>query len=366
MSKQIKVCMVGGAFPGGVIGDYFLQNFSLAKYVPDLTIRDILIPRIKGQRVHSGLSIFYSAEAVDKLYRDRTPWYLLMVKEFLSVARNSDIVVFYSFNPIHPEILVRELKGVIKVLGFTDDPISTYIRGIPYIWACDGAFFISPSYNEESLMQDRLKNWGMEDSHWMPLSQPFDKPEPTEIFFERRNVDVVYVGNAYGTKMDRLTVLKRHFADRLKIHGRWPYFGYFGFLRGFAGMPLFPWRVTPLSDAQKQELYYNAKIGINMHYSTGSMEIGNMRMYELPAHGVMQICDTGGCESHAKIFKPNKEVIYYTSTNEAIELIEYYLSHDDERTSIAQAGFHRFWKDYKFEDVLIQLLNWAIALPLRH
>lgn len=94
-------------------------------------------------------------------------------------------------------------------------------------------------------------------------------------------------------------------------------------------------------------LYKRSKIGINIHDSFGPI---NRRLYELPANGVMQICD---CPDGLKdVYEVGKEVIGYSSIKEAIELIRYYLEHDDERKQIARAGFRRVMKDYKRATVL--------------
>jgi len=76
-----------------------------------------------------------------------------MVGDFIDRFRDFDLIVM-SNNFIHPELLVHELKRPIKILGFFDDPHSTYMRGIQYLWAFDGAFYISPSYNERSLFHE--------------------------------------------------------------------------------------------------------------------------------------------------------------------------------------------------------------------
>ena len=84
------------------------------------------------------------------------------------------------------------------------------------------------------------------------------------------------------------------------------------------------------------------KIGLNMHISYGPI---NTRLYQLPANGVMQICD---CKKGlGDVFEIDKEIIAYKSINEAIELIKYYLSDEKERENIALAGYRRVMTDYR-------------------
>jgi len=93
------------------------------------------------------------------------------------------------------------------------------------------------------------------------------------------------------------------------------------------------------------------------------METGNMRMYEVPAHGAMLLCDKAGLNAHEQIFEPDKEAVFYDSIEDAIQKIEYYLQHDEERKRVARAGFNRVHADYDGESNLKHFLDWASALP---
>jgi hypothetical protein len=306
-----------------------------------------------------------SASGLDRLYRERDKNYMRMVGDFVDRFRDFELIVFLNYNFIHPEILARELKKPIKLLGFGDDPISTYVRGIPYLWAFDGAFFISPSYIDDLRFEQAISRWTDKPVTWWPLiMSSFQKPELSdENFFRQRGVDLVYVGNPYGSKVNRLIKLKKHFGNRMQIHGRWSMKGYLGIIRGLLGKPIFPYRVTSLSSNERTALYWDAKIGFNMHFSDTPSECGNMRTYETPAHGMLMICDKASANAHARIFEPNKEAVYYDNIEQAIELIEHYLNNEDDRIRIAKAGFNRYWKNY--EGNLLNLLHWATSLSRR-
>jgi spore maturation protein CgeB len=86
-------------------------------------------------------------------------------------------------------------------------------------------------------------------------------------------------------------------------------------------------------------------------------------MYEVPAHGMMLLCDKAGMDAHENIFEPDKEAVFYDSIEEAIDKIHYYLKHDEQRERIARAGFARVHRDYDGESNLKRLLDWAIAVP---
>jgi glycosyltransferase involved in cell wall biosynthesis len=322
------------------------------------------------------------AENLDQIYRERDPAYMRFLKDFIEKFRNADLLVFTIFNPIHPEVLERELKNPVKILGFGDDPFSTYVRGIPYLWAFDGVFSISPSYNGDFFFQDAFRRWGCNQTYWWPLVWPNaaassaswlwplakarDDAAAKEDFFSNRDIELIYIGAAYGPKVDRLARLRKHFGSRFKIYGRWPHAGYAGMLRALKGKTPLWTRVAAVSDQQREELYYRAKMGINMHLSDTPMETGNMRMYEVPAHGVMLLSDKAGLDAQAQIYVPDKEAVFYDSVEDAIEKIEHYLKHDDEREKIARAGFARMQRDYDGESNLKKFLDWASALPRKN
>ncbi|RMH36317.1 MAG: hypothetical protein D6690_06200 [Nitrospirae bacterium] len=359
-----KVCMFNFP-PMDNFHGYRIESFDPLSYFPKgsrWSLTDLLIWGLNGWDQRRALTA--GAAGVDRLYRERNPHYMRMVGDFIDRFRDFDLIVMSTYNFIHPELLVRELKKPIKVLGFIDDPLSTYLRGIPYLWAFDGAFFISPGYIDDLAFDRAISRWCDKPATWWPLVPfPYQRPEGAdESFFRERDVEVVYVGSPSASKVDRLITLKRHFGPRLRVHGRWPFKGYSGFLRGVFGKQVYPYRVTSLSSEERTKLYWRTKIGFNMHVSDESCETGNVRMYEIPAHGMMMVCDKGAADGHARIFAPDTEAIYYDTIDQAIEIIEYYLAHDDERVRIAKAGYDRYWRDYEWEHNMLKFLNWCESI----
>lgn len=324
-------------------------------------ISDLIFWGVNGFKHQRALSA--SAAGIDRLYREKNKNYMRMIDDFVDKFKDHDLIVMSTFNFLHPEVIHKHLKRPIKVLGFIDDPYSTYKCGIPYLWAFDGAFYISPSYIDGLSFSESIEKWAAKPSVWWPLvPNKFERHSPTEEFFRNRNIDVAYVGNPTSSKVERLAKLKKVFGNRLVVHGRWPVNGYFGFLRGLVGKPIYPHRVTSISSQQREELYLKTKIAFNMHVSDEPSETGNMRMYETTAHGMMLLCDKATADLHEKIYKPDVEAIYYNNLDNAIELIDFYSRETELRVKIAESGYKKYWNDYEWEKNLLNFLNWSMKL----
>lgn len=359
MKNKKKVCFFH--YPDiGDIGDFSVSSLDPAPYFsksPNWGVSDLIL---RGRSGYPKKLSLWNAEGLDRLYRTRDPGYMKFLDDFIDRYHDADVIIMLNYNPVHPEILTTELKKPIKILGFGDDPISTYVRGIPYLWAFDSAFYISPGYNDNHGLGEALRKWGVKDPLWWPLSTQRIKKHSEEVdFMENRDMDIIYIGQSYGNKINRLIELKKHFGKSMHVYGRWGLSGWVGVVRGLFGKRVYPHRVRSISEAQRTNYYGRSKIGINMHFSNTPSETGNMRMYEVPAHGAMLLCDKAALNMHEKIFLPNKEAVYYDSGLEAIELAEYYLNNEQERAAIAEAGFKRYWKDYSYENNILSLLNWA-------
>ena len=359
----IKVGIIGYESNENFHG-YELHSFNPEQYFDDepISLKRLIARGVWGLTAKESL---YSVEGLDRLYRGRDSKYMRMVGDFVEKFRDFDLLVLSRFNPIHPEILYSKLPGPTKILGFIDDPGASYKRGVPYLWAFDGAFYISPSYDETHSFPEIMKEWGCGQYHWWPLGARHVERDFSDGFYENRHLDLVYVGGSYGDKTNKLKRLKARYGNRFLLHGRWPMRGYHGYIRGLLGRPFFFYRVTPLSEAQKRETYNHCKIGFNLHLSGVPRETGNMRMYEVPAHGMMLMSDKAGCDLHQEIFKDGVEAVFYDDMNDACEKIDYYLANNEERIRIARAGHAKVSREFWWEDQLKNALDWAWEIRVK-
>lgn len=301
------------------------------------------------------------AQGVDALYRTHDRQYLANCDRLLEEASDADAVVFFTYPFLHPEIIARSRGSRKFIMGFVDDPHSTYVRGLPYAWAYDGAFYISPSYSRQWSFAELLMNAGVRRSYWLPLVQPLPMPELTRDEVLRRSMDICYVGNPTYSKVDRLAEFRQVFGPRFVVHGRWPFGGFAGFLRPLLGERGYFRRVTSISPSGKRALYLSTKIALNMHVSDEPAECGNMRTYEAASHGMLLLSDRGAMNLQRQVFEEGVEAVYYENMNDAIAKAVELLRDDDRRAEIAYNAHIKARERYSFETVWKGLCDWIFS-----
>jgi spore maturation protein CgeB len=263
---------------------------------------------------------------------------LSLYKKILVESQSAD--VFFALGPnIHPEFL-RYLH-TYNVYMFCDDPEDSPWQSAKFAPAFDAACYanIASGFQYES--------WGCRRHSWLPIfTAPTDVPSQggeSEIFKGGREENIVFGGGLddYSSyRGRRLRKLSEAFPEAL-CYGR-------------------GWEKGEKTYTELAKIYLKTKIGWNIHRTTGPI---NRRMFQLPAHGVMQICDNK--TGLGQIFELGKEVEGFDTIDEAIELTKYYLDHEQERAAIARAGYKRFWKDYHAGAVWTRLRNKLLEWGVR-
>jgi hypothetical protein len=245
--------------------------------------------------------------------------------------RLQDYEVFVNWNGInlHPEF-VRRLP-TFNVYGCFDDPESSADLSRPVAWAYDLCMVGNAAEVET------YRRWGVQHAEFWPNGFHEEDYDPSltreRILQGRRDVEITLL-------CERVSPWRRERLDQfVAAFPQGAYFGA-GWPRGF------------LPEAERVPLLQRTKIGINLHNSTGPI---NVRTFYLPANGVMQICDNK--EHLPMVFQLNREVVGFDSVEEAIELCRYYLRHDDQRRAIAAAGFERAIAEYSEVAVFRRMMH---------
>lgn len=105
-----------------------------------------------------------------------------------------------------------------------------------------------------------------------------------------------------------------------------------------------------------------SKVTFNCHGDIAKDHAVNMRLFEATGCGALLM--TEKTDNLKKFFIPEKEVVTYSSIEEAIEKALYYIQHNEERELIAKAGQHRTIKEHGYEhlakkyvSIFTELLN---------
>ncbi len=103
------------------------------------------------------------------------------------------------------------------------------------------------------------------------------------------------------------------------------------------------------------QIHAGSKICFNIHGDIAAGHFVNMRMFEVTGVGSLLLTEYN--PEITDIFIPDKEIVCYNCIEEAIEKINYYLSHDDERQKIAMAGQEKCLKNYSYEPLALEYIK---------
>ena len=224
----------------------------------------------------------------------------------------------------------KEHTGAVMVNYATDDPFNRAVTTkdfyssiscydfyactkraiIPEVQAagCPGAFFVPFGYKPE---------------HHFP-----ERPMTLE---ERRrfDADVAFVGGCDG---DRVPIMSQ--IPRARPGLRLNLFGWF-WDRYSSTRPYF----RGAAFGRDQRLAFSgAKIVINL-VRRANRDTHGPRTFEIPACGGFMLTDR--TDEQCSFLAEDKEAVYFSSTEEMIDKIRYYLAHDSARRRIAEAGYRR-------------------------
>lgn len=271
---------------------------------------------------------------LDRMWHCRSLRLINMYRRLRTAAQSCDVLLAYNGANIHPDFL--RCLNTYNVFCCFDDPESSATLSEPVAKHFDAVFF----GNIASRFQ--YQHWGCEKLAWLPIfNAPMDVPKQAEreaIFSTERTIDTALVCERTSLfRHQRLEKLAAAFPNT-RFHGA-------------------SWPKGRISQEGLIELYRNLKIGWNIHNSTGPI---NRRLFQLPAFGVMQICDNKS--GLGKIYRLGEEAVGFDTIPEAIELTHYYLEHNQQREAIAIKGYERFWKDYHagaiWKRIVSQLNDW--------
>jgi spore maturation protein CgeB len=100
----------------------------------------------------------------------------------------------------------------------------------------------------------------------------------------------------------------------------------------------------PVMGMDMYNVLHQSKVTFNKHSDLRWGGVGNMRMFEATGVETCLVTDMG--DNIRNLFEPDKEIVTYTSIDEAIEKVNYLLEHEDQRREIAAAGQRRTLRNH--------------------
>ncbi len=111
---------------------------------------------------------------------------------------------------------------------------------------------------------------------------------------------------------------------------------------------------------EERTLYSSAKISLNIHEYSECGEIlglSNEREFKIPAGGGFQLSDF--CPGLEAFFVPDREIVIARDERDWFQKIEYYLTHEEERRTIQEAGTRRALRDHTYHHRAKQIIACA-------
>ena len=109
-----------------------------------------------------------------------------------------------------------------------------------------------------------------------------------------------------------------------------------------------PIRRCYMGQAWGRDMYQilrKSRITLN-HHGDIAPYANNMRLYEATGIGALLVTDWK--ENLHEMFEPGKEVVAYRTPEECLDLVKYYLDHDNESEAIAHAGQERTLREHTY------------------
>lgn len=242
----------------------------------------------------------------------------------------------------------------------TDDPELSKWYTKPFIkyfdkWICSWVM-----YNKTRLISDSWREWWCKNVKFIP-TYPNPKHYNNEpIDYSKKDIDVIYIWSINIAKIRWISILKKHFWDRMKLYWRywnWDFRSIKWIIYKFLNWWFEIWFIQEVSSAELLGVYKRAKIWVNIHITSYKWP-SNVRNYELPLNWVMQISDNKIWYKY--LYEDWKEIVCYDNMREAIEKIEYFLENEKERNFIAMAWYKKARKEFTYEKILFKTLEFII------
>ncbi|WP_242403825.1 CgeB family protein [Paenibacillus pini] len=248
---------------------------------------------------------------------------------------------------------VRE-NGIRTAIWLTDDPYYTdmttqSVTHYDYVFTLESNCI--PLYKELGCVNVHHLPFAAYTGHYHPLKTP--SPVRREISF---------IGSAYWNRVNFLSpIMGNLMQHNTMVNGIWwdrlPEYGLYQHK-----IELNKW----MGPEDTAAAYNSSKIVINLHRSHEDDSVNNNaikipagspnpRTFEISACATLQLSDSR--DDLTKFYTPGVEIETYSSPQELLEKVEYYLTHEKERCEIALNALQRTYRDHTYNNRIHEMLS---------
>ncbi|MFB5267216.1 glycosyltransferase [Paenibacillus enshidis] len=256
--------------------------------------------------------------------------------------------------PLHQVDDIRN-KGIRTAVWLTDDPYYT-----------DTTSQMAPHFDDIFTLEinciDLYRQLGCSSVHYLPFAAYRGHYFPLTVPSVVRR-DVNFTGSAYWSRVYFMNpIMPQLMSYNTGINGLW-WDRIENYHQYASKIDVNKWH----GPEDTNQLYNGSKIVINLHRSHLDESVNNNTILKIPAASpnprCFEICAasafqlTDARDNMASFYKPGEEIETYSTPQELIEKIEYYLTHDKERQEIALRGLERTLKEHTYAHRLHQMLS---------
>ncbi|MEC0372458.1 CgeB family protein [Paenibacillus chibensis] len=245
-------------------------------------------------------------------------------------------------------------QGIKTAVWLTDDPYYTDMT-TENVGHYDYVFTL------ESNCIPYYQQLGCANVHHLPFAAYVEHYKPERMRSAQRR-EVSFIGSAYWNRVEYLSpIMDQLMQHHTIINGIW-----WDRLPNFAAyqdrIEVNKW----MGPQETAEAYNASKIVINLHRSHEDDSVNNNavkipaaspnpRTFEISACATLQLSDARS--DLAKFYTPGVEIETYSSPQELLDKVEYYLNHEKERREIALNALERTMRDHTYGNRLNQMLS---------
>lgn len=169
---------------------------------------------------------------------------------------------------------------------------------------------------------------GIRSTSWFPLAAPVTD---NALYDSKKTFDISYVGSQnwhmYPERKILLDAIKKTYSNIF---------------------------VGSTSACEMMQIYRNSKIVINFSLKNDI----NMRIFEAIGAGALLLTNEIEGNGMNDLLQIKKDYDTYTSTEDLLNKIDFYLSNEIKRSEVAESGYHRIIRNHKYSDRAKELLSY--------